>query len=103
MHLTTSSVGLGSGGGLVTTLTLTHSDIARIGIIEPHAMVFELPLPTRFIIRVLFLSFDSVEYRKLACFSFRGDSAKEKSRRLGMRFNYSSSYGRGCLGNGRST
>ena len=61
MRLTTSSVGLGSGGELVIALTLTRSDIARIGIIEPHAPVLELPLPARFIIRVLFLSLDSAE------------------------------------------
>ena len=56
-----SSIGLGSGRGLVTTLTLTHPDIERIGTIEPRAMVFKLPLPTRFIIQVLFLSLSSVE------------------------------------------
>lgn len=50
-----------SAGAPVTVLTLTHSNITRIGIIEPYAIVFKLPLPARFIIRVLFLSLDSVE------------------------------------------
>ena len=46
---------------LVTALTRPHSDIARIGVIEPHTLVLELSLPARFIIRVLFLSLDSGE------------------------------------------
>ena len=52
---------VGFGGVLVIALTRLRSDIARIEIIEPHAMMFRLPLPTRFIIRVLFLLLDSVE------------------------------------------
>ena len=52
---------VGFGGGAVTALTRSHSDIARIGTIKPHTMVFELPFPAKFVVRVFFLSLDSVE------------------------------------------
>lgn len=52
----------------VTALTRSHSDIARIGTIKPHTMVFELPFPAKFVVRVFFLSLDSVECWKLGFF-----------------------------------